>query len=380
MTLSDVLPITIDYTPAATQTAGIGRLVREQVVALLAHDTRRHYQLVYPIGAPYPPSYQSQNVTQQTIPLSAVWQQRLWHRLQMPVPVEWLTGRFALYHATDFLLPHTRLNAPTLLTVHDLSFVRVPEAASPRLRSFLSAAVPRSVQRASHIIADSEATRHDLIDLYRCPPEKISVVLSSVSPRFKPDATRAIRAKYHLGNSPYVLCVGTVQPRKNYARVIQALAALGPTFAEVMLVIAGGKGWLEDEMYCALQATQMTHRVKLLGFVDDADLPALYSQAALTVVASLYEGFGFPVLESMACGTPVIASNISSLPEVAGDAAVLVDPYNVEAIAHAIQQVLSDDCLAQQLRQRGLAQAARFTPQATAHQLAQVYSSALGIG
>lgn len=371
-------PITIDYTPAATQTAGIGRLVREQVAALLAHDTHRPYRLVYPAGADFPPRFEQHNVSLRPIPLPAVWQQRLWHRLRLTLPVEWLSGDFALYHATDFLLPFTRSASPTLLTVHDLSFVRVPEAASPRLRQFLQSAVPRSVQRATHIIADSEATRRDLIELYNCRPEKVSVVLSSVAPYFQPDTTTNIRQKYQLGTSPYLLCVGTVQPRKNYSRVIQALASLGTAWEDVQIVIAGGKGWLEDEMYRTIKQTHMEPRVKLIGFVDDADLPALYSQAACTLVVSLYEGFGFPVLESMACGTPVIAANVSSLPEVAGEAAVLVDPYSVEAIASAIDRVLSDANFAEQLRLSGFEQAAKFTPTATAQQLVHVYSQVLG--
>jgi glycosyltransferase involved in cell wall biosynthesis len=374
-----VYPITIDYTAAATQTAGIGRLVREQVEALIGHDPVTPFRLVYPRGAPHPPHFTQANVQTVTLPLSAIWQQRVWHRLRIPLPIEWLVGRYALYHATDFLLPHTSSKAPTILTVHDLSFERVPDAASPRLRAFLQAAVPRSVRRATHIIADSEATRQDLIELYRCPPEKVSVVLSSVAPRFKPTQDNAVRTKYEIGEHPFFLCIGTVQPRKNYPRVVRALAALGPEWNHVHLVIAGGKGWLEDELYATIASANMAQRVHLIGFADDHDLPALYSAAKCTIAASLYEGFGFPVLESMACGTPVITSAVSSLPEVAGDAALLVDPYDVEALAAAMRRILSDTALAEELRQRGREQAARFTPQATARQLADVYSKVLSM-
>ncbi len=370
-------PITIDYTPAAAQTAGIGRLVREQVEAVLAYDRTTSYRLVYPRGAPHPPQFEQSNVTTTELPLSSVWQQRLWHRLRLPLPVEWFTGEFALYHATDFLRPYVQSQSPTVLTVHDLSFERVPDAASPRLRAFLQAAVPRSVRRATHIIADSEATKQDLIALYGCDAQKISVVLSSVAPRFRPTQDDAIRTKYQIGDHPFLLCVGTVQPRKNYPRVVRALAALGKAWSHVHLVIAGGKGWLEDELYETIAQLNLQNRVHLIGFADDPDLPALYSAAACTVVASLYEGFGFPVLESMACGTPVIASNVSSLPEVAGDAALLVDPYDVEAIADAMRHVLSDTTLTSDLRRRGKAQAARFIPEATAQQLRDVYSKVL---
>lgn len=370
-------PITIDYTPAAAQTAGIGRLVREQVKAVLTHDTLTPYCLVYPRGAPYPPHFEQPNVATTELPLSAVWQQRLWHRLRLPLPVEWFTGRFTLYHATDFLLPHVQSNSPTILTVHDLSFERVPDAASPRLRAFLQAAVPRSVRRTTHIIADSEATKQDLIELYGCNAQKISVVLSSVAPRFHPTQDNSIRMKYKIGDHPFLLCVGTVQPRKNYPRVVRALSSLGEAWSHVHLVIAGGKGWLEDELYKTIVQLNMQERVHLIGFADDQDLPALYSAAECTVVASLYEGFGFPVLESMACGTPVITSNVSSLPEVAGDAALLVDPYDVEAIADAMRRILSDVTFIADLRHRGKAQAAHFTPEATAQRLREVYSKVL---
>jgi len=316
-------------------------------------------------------------VTTREHPLSSLWQQRIWHRLRLPLPVEWFAGKFSIYHATDFLLPHTQSTSPTLLTVHDLSFERVPEAADPRLRTFLQAAVPRSVRRATHIVADSEATRQDLIALYDCPPQKVSVVFSSVAPRFRRTDSPEIQKKYALPNQPFLLCVGTIQPRKNYVRVVRALASLGDAWKDVHLVIAGGRGWLYDELYQTISDLNMTERVHLIGFADDDDLPALYSAAACTVAVSLYEGFGFPVLESMACETPVITSNISSLPEVAGDAAILVDPNSVDEIAAAIRRILSDTSLANELRQRGTAQARRFTPTATAQQLAAVYSKLL---
>jgi glycosyltransferase involved in cell wall biosynthesis len=369
-----VKPIVIDYTPAATQTAGIGRLVREQVEAVLTYDKARQYCLMYPRKALFPPKFSSDNVTICECPFSSLWQQRIWHRLRLPLPVEWFTGEFSIYHATDFLLPHTQSSSPTLLTVHDLSFERVPEAADPRLRTFLQAAVPHSVRRAAHIIADSEATRQDLISLYNCPPQKVSVVLSSVALRFQRTTSAEIRKKYALPDQPFLLCVGTIQPRKNYARVVRALASLGSAWRDIHLVIAGGKGWLYDELYQTIADLNMAERVHFIGFADDDDLPALYSAAVCTVVVSLYEGFGFPVLESMACGTPVIASTVSSLPEVAGDAAILVDPSDVDAIAAAIHHILSDTALVEKLRQRGLAQARRFTPAATAQQLAGVYS------
>lgn len=373
-----MLPVTIDYNPAVSQTAGIGRLVREQVQALLDYDSHTPYRLFFarPSGNVLLP--QASNLSVRTTPVPVEWQLRFWHRLHLPVPVEWLSGRFSLYHATDFVLPPTLPNARTIVTVHDLSFVRTPAAAAPSLKRFLDKVVPRSIQRATHVIADSAATKNDIIELYHCQPEKISVVLSSVSPRFQPvSETPAVRARYGIGDQPYLFSLGTVQPRKNYSRVVRALHSLGNSANDVHLVIAGGSGWLQDELYETIRTTGMQSRVHMIGFADDVDLPALYSGALATVVPSTYEGFGFPVLESMACGTPVITSDVSSLPEVAGEAALLVNPLDVEAIAHAIQRILTDSQLRDTLTAAGYRQAARFTPAMTAQQLVQTYQHVL---
>jgi len=305
----------------------------------------------------------------------------LWHRARLPYPVEAITGRVALLHATDFTLPPTLPGTRTLLTVHDLSFVRVPETASPPLKAYLDAVVPRSVRRAGHVLADSEATRDDLIALYDTPPGKITVLWSGVDARFAPvtDTTvlRAVRERYHLPDGPFLLSVGTVQPRKNYARLIEALARLRQETHDLGLVIAGGKGWLEDPIYAALDQFGLREAVVFTGFADDADLPALYSLARAVALPSLYEGFGLPVLEAMACGTPVVTSNLSSLPEVAGDAALLVNPLDVDELTDALQRLVSDEPLRAALRERGLARAATFTWERAARQLRDVYSQML---
>jgi glycosyltransferase involved in cell wall biosynthesis len=299
----------------------------------------------------------------------------------MPLPVEVFTGRIQVYHATDFTLPPTLPGTRTLLTVHDLSFVRAPEATTPVLKAYLDQVVPRSVRRASFVVADSQATRDDLVEFYGTPPEKITVLYGGVEPAFMPvkdeAARKGVRQRYNIPETPYILSIGTVQPRKNYARLIEAVAELGPEHKDVHLVIAGGRGWLENPIYQAVKDFYLSDRVHFIGFARDEDLPALYSDAVCLAYPSLYEGFGFPVLEAMACGTPAVTSGVSSMPEVAGDAALLIDPYDVDALVDALRRLLTDEPLRSTLITRGFAQAARFTWDRSAHQLRDIYRNLL---
>ncbi|MBL8154833.1 MAG: glycosyltransferase family 4 protein [Anaerolineae bacterium] len=373
--------IGVDYTPAYEQTGGIGRYVRQLLAALASLPDENQYRLfvagVKASSLSNPPGPQ---FGWRTTRISPKWFARLWHRLNLYIPVEAFVGRVDVFHATDFVLPPTLPHTLTLLTVHDLSFVRVPESASPRLKAYLDTLVPRSLKRADYVLADSLATKQDIVDLYRTEAERVEVLLSGVDPVFCPSDSvnfLPIRKKYRIGNSPYLLAVGTVQPRKNYARLIEALSILRAAGLEVELVIAGGKGWLEDPIYAALDQFDMRPHVHFIGFAAEEDLPILYSNALCSVFPSLYEGFGLPILEAMACGTPVVTSNVSSMPEVAGDAALLVDPYDVEAIAHAVRRLIEDSNLRQSLVQSGLDRAKQFTWEKSARQLLQVYQRLL---
>ncbi len=372
-------PIGIDYTPAHEQGAGIGRYVRELIGALARLDPQSAYRL-FVAGTtrsmlPNPPG---DNFTWAPTRLSTLTLARIWQRAGVPIPVNAWTGRLTLFHATDFVLPPVMPGTRTLLTVHDLSFVRAPEAASPRLRAYLNRVVPRSVQRADHILADSQATKDDLIALYGTHADKVTVLLSGVSDRFVPVTdsaqTAAIRAKYGIGDAPYIFSVGTVQPRKNYERLIRALAALPATQREVKLVIAGGQGWLHAPIYQAVTELGLSERVIFPGFAEDVDLPALYSGARLVAYPSLYEGFGLPILEAMRCGTPVLTANTSSLGEVAGDAAVIVDPLDVDSIRDGLLRLLTDDALRTRMIRAGFEQARPFTWERAARTLQDLYA------
>jgi glycosyltransferase involved in cell wall biosynthesis len=319
-----VARIGIDYTAAVQQGAGIGRYVRELIGTLLELDRENDYRLYAASASPLPPT--PFPVTR--LPFHDKWLMRIWHRARLPLPVELVTGRLDLFHSPDFTLPPTLPGVPTVLTVHDLSFVRDPDSADERLRAYLNRVVPRSVRRASHVLADSEATRQDLIDLWEIDPAKITVIYCGVEPRFRPVVDPAVlaevRGRYNLGGGRYVFSISTLQPRKNYRRLIQAFAPLTGRHPDLTLVIAGGKGWKYHEILAEPERLGIGGRVLFPGFVADADLPALLSGAALFAYPSLYEGFGIPILEAMACGTPVIASDRSSLPEVVGDAGLQV--------------------------------------------------------
>ncbi len=372
--------IGIDYTAAAQQSAGIGRYVRELVRALLELDRENEYRLfaACPRRVVAPAGRSARFVR---LPFDDRWLVRTWHRARLPLPVELFTGRIDLFHSPDFTLPPTLPGTRTVLTVHDLSFVRDPDSAHEQLRAYLNTVVPLSVKRAGHIVADSEATRRDLEDLWQTPPEKVTVVYCGVDARFQPvadsAALAAVRAQYHLGEGRYLLAVGTLHPRKNYDSLIRAFAPLASRHADLTLVIAGGHGWRHEETLALPAGLGMADRVRFPGFVRDQDLPALYSGASLLAFPSLYEGFGLPILEAMACGTPVVASDRSSMPEVTGDAGLQVDATDTEAWTAAMDRLLVDSPLAQKLASRGQARAARFTWQAAATLLLGVYRQRL---
>jgi glycosyltransferase involved in cell wall biosynthesis len=378
------LRIGIDYTAAARQGGGIGRYTRELIGAVLAlqpdHDFvllagtaglgdawQRQAQVLRALAAP-------DRLILRTLPLTDDWMARLWHRLRLPLPANLMTGKLDLFYAPDFLLPPLIGDLRTFVTIHDLSFLRHPETFPPQLRAYLESAVPRSAERADAILTDSEATRRDVIDLLGVIPERVTTILLGVSEAFTPDVAPGERAHlqdaYAIGARPYVLAVGTVQPRKNYARLIDAIDRVREA-VDVELIIVGQPGWLADGV---LEAAAARDHVRLLGFVDDADLPALYRQASVLAFPSLYEGFGLPPLEAMACGTPAVASTASSVPEAVGDAGLMVDPLDVAGWADALIAVLTDPDLRADLTEKGLARAAGFTWTRTA----QAWLAAIG--
>lgn len=387
--------IGIDYSSAVHQGAGIGRLTRNVVQALAAldadsspHPSGDEYTLlVQGREIPFPPRPKpSENMRNAAsgIPnpnwrevrtrLSQRWWTRIWHRLHLPFNVEWLIGQVDLFHGPDFVLPPLHPRTRAVVTVHDLSFLHLPHCFEPALLDYLNSAVPRATARADWVLADSESTRRDAIELLGVPEQQTSVLYPGVEPRFQPiqesAALNRVRAQYGLPQS-FILSVGTVQPRKNYVRLVEACTQLD--VEDVHLVIVGGKGWLYQELFDRIKELDLQERVHMTGYVDDADLPALYNLAQVVAQPSLYEGFGIPIVEAMACGIPVVAANNSSLPEAAGDAGLLVDAQDSEALADALSRALIDSQLRRTMIERGLAQAGRFTWQKAAETLHATY-------
>lgn len=382
-----MIRVGIDVTAAVTQGGGIGRYTRELVRAVTAPGKRPDgftYQLFsarQPASLPVPnPIPAGDNIHYHQTRLDARWLYRLWYRLRIPLPVQWYTGKLDLFHSPDFVLPPVSGGIPTLLTVHDLSFVHYPETFTPALRSFLSKSVPWSVARATHILADSQATKDDLSGVWGVPAGKITVLYSGVDNRFRPVTRQAhldaVRHRYAIDDAPYILSLSTIQPRKNYQMLIRAFKPIAANWPH-NLIIGGGKGWLYEETLAEVAKQGLTGRVRFLGFVDDADLPALYTGATLFVFPSLYEGFGLPVLEGMACGVPVLVSDASSLPEVAGEAAVSLSPHDEAAWTDQMHRLLLDAGRRSQMVAAGFRQARGFTWKHAARELRQLYHDLL---
>ncbi|HZR97404.1 MAG TPA: glycosyltransferase family 1 protein [Chloroflexota bacterium] len=295
------------------------------------------------------------------------WEQAL-------LPLELAPERLDLLHGPDFTVP-TRRRCPAIVTVHDLAFLRYPEIQTADSRRHYGQ-VARVVQHVERVIADSACTAADVEALLGVPPARIRVVhlAPTPAPPAGPAEVAAVRARYELPGL-FLLYVGTLEPRKNLGTLLRAFARLGPA-EPARLVLAGPRGWLDEPIMAA--AERLGERVRLLGPVPAADLPALYAAATAFVYPSLYEGFGLPPLEAMAAGTPVLAAKASCLPEVLGDAALFVHPEDEAGLAEALRAVLADAALRADLRARGLARAATFSWERTTAATLAVYREALG--
>jgi glycosyltransferase involved in cell wall biosynthesis len=268
----------------------------------------------------------------------------------------------------------------SVVTIHDLGYLFYPEAHEPAGRRYLDWSTRWNAHQAAAVLADSQATKADLVRAYGAREDKVHVVYLGRDESLKrvtnPLRLASVRAKYDLAQQ-YLLYIGTLQPRKNLQRVVEAFARIcgRPGMAGVQLVLAGKQGWLYQSLLEQVAREGMTEQVVFPGYVPDEDLPAMLSAATAFVFPSLYEGFGIPVLEAGGCGVPVITSNTSSLPEVAGDAALLVDPHDVDAIANAMYRLVTDPELASELRRRGHENVKRFSWEKCARETLAVLES-----
>jgi len=301
----------------------------------------------------------------------------VWEQCVQPFVLRRLGADLA--HGPVFVAP-LAAPCPVVVTVHDLSFVRFPRLFRPANRLYLGALTRLSARRARRVIAVSAHAADETAHLLGVPRARIDVVYHGVDPQFRPLPAETVQRFRAAAGLPerFVLFLGTLEPRKNLVRLVEAFARLRDP--ALKLVIAGGRGWYDEEVHARVEALELNDRVVFPGYVPAEDLPLWYNAAAVFAFPSLYEGFGMPVLEAEACGTPVLTSNCSALPEAAGDGALLVDPLQVEAIAAGLERLFHDETLRGELRQRGLAHAARFTWQQTAAETVAVYRRALAGG
>lgn len=301
------------------------------------------------------------------------WRLAVWLGQLARVGFDRLLPDADLYHATEHLLMPLQ-GIQTVLTVHDLIYELFPEHHKRLNRWYLKLAMPLYCRRADQIITISSSSKRDLVQWYGVPEAKITVVHEAASAAFSPpsaEAKEAARRRYGLSD-PFIICVGTIEPRKNLTRLLDAMSQVARMGVTCELALVGKTGWLYEPILRHL-ASAPTVRCRLLGYVPDDELCALYGAATLSVLPSLYEGFGLPVLEAMACGTPVACSRASSVPEIAADAAVYFDPLEVQDMAQVIHSVLTQKELQASLQARGLHRAAQFSWARTAQETIAVY-------
>lgn len=353
------LRVALDLQAAARQPTGIG-----SYAAALAEGLRETGEVeVLPI-------------TWGRDPVMRLHRRLEWQQIQLP----WRAARSGadVLHVTGFDAPFWQ-PLPTVVTVHDLIGMLFPQNLPPVARFYWSRWLPWSVRRARHIIADSHYTKSDIVQLLRVPASRVTVVELGVDARFSPqppDQIAAVRQRRDLPRR-FALYVGTIEPRKGLDTLLSAWAPVAQSLPDIHLVIAGKPGWYVERLHTQVDKLGLARRVHWTGYVPDADLPALYGAAEVFVFPSRYEGFGLTPLEAMACGVPVVSSNAAALPEVIGEAGLLVPPDDVPALAAMLQLALTQPALRAELRARGLGRAREFTWQRTALLTRQVYDAAL---
>jgi glycosyltransferase involved in cell wall biosynthesis len=302
----------------------------------------------------------------------------LWEQLIQPIVLR--QRGVDLLHAMAFAGPLVA-PCPFVVTVYDLSFYHHPEAFRPWNRLYLSIFTKLSTRRARRVIAISESTKRDVVTMLGVPPDRVDVAYCGVDEALRPLPTTDVALFRNERGLPdrFILFLGTLEPRKNVQTLIRAYGRWHELESGIpQLVVAGGKGWYYDQIFSEVEGLGLTSHVIFPGYVIQEELPWWYNAAEFFVYPSRFEGFGLPVLEAMACGTPVVTTNVAALPEVAGDAALLVPPDDEAQLVEAMRRVSNDESLRQEMVSKGLAQAANFTWARTACQTVNTYDRALG--
>ena len=300
----------------------------------------------------------------------------LWGRLDGP-PVEWFIGRADVVHGTNFVVPPTR-RAAAVVSVHDLTPLHHPELCDAATLAY-PGLIRRALRRGAWVHADSAFVAGEVVEAFGADPGRVRVVHPGVPDLPAPGETGvedALRRLLPPGTGRYVLSVGTAEPRKDLPGLVRAFGEVATSHADVSLVLAGPPGWGEDALAESVAASPAPERIVRTGWVDDADLAALLSRATVLAFPSLYEGFGFPPLQAMRAGVPVVATGAGSLPEVLGDAALLVEPRDVGSLAGALERCLADLSVRRRLMAAGSAWAARFSWESCGAGLEQLYRDA----
>lgn len=370
--------IALDYTAGIRQPAGIGTYARSLVGAMLAQDTENQYTLLTngrpTTERPFP---SAANVRGRSIGIPDRYVNVLWYRWRVPIPATLFSGKADIYHGLDFVLPPLGKKIRKVVTVYDLAFLEHPEYAVPSLAAYLTKVVPQAIESADVVATISHEVSRTLVEHFQTPQEKLTVIPCGVDAHFRritdPVILAATSNKFGLKH-PLVLGVGTLEPRKNHIGLIKAFyQAQKRKNGPAMLAIAGGKGWLYEETQNLVAELKLEKKVRFLGRVTDLELVSLYSMADAFAFPSFFEGFGIPPLEAMACGAPVITSDTSSLPEVAGDAALLVDPHDTDALAAAITRIIENQQVQEELRQKGYERIQQYTWAMAAKKMLAVY-------
>lgn len=375
--------ITIDVSPAVHKRAGLGRYADELVHALAPQMAQQGLglRLFYTEAATATPTGLLATLPTSTTNLGyKPWRLSALASQFLRIGRDKIYGNPALIHATDHLLPHVR--AKSVFTLHDLIFEIFPEHHKVYNHLFLKLMMRRFLNAATHIICVSEHTKRDAERLYGIDPAKMTVIYEAADANYQPatvnDKARhaAVRDQYGLPER-YILHVSTIEPRKNLGRLLEAFGALKGEFPDLKLVLVGKKGWLYEPFFEQLKASGLEKEVIFPGFVAEADLPLFYQMATVFCFPSVYEGFGLPPLEALSSGCAVVCSNASSLPEVVGEAGVLVNPTNVGEITTALRRVLTDEGLRLDLQARGPLQSSQFSWEKAAAQTIGIYQMLL---
>jgi glycosyltransferase involved in cell wall biosynthesis len=371
--------VTIDARYVAATQSGVGIYTANLVEALAALDSDNLY--TYIIREGQPTLHVGENFRPWTTRISFEnhWVGDLWQNCYLPFRLR--ARQVDLFHGPAVFLPLAKLGFHTVVTIHDLVAFRFPETIPVKYGLYMRLMINLAVRSADRVIAASLQTRRDLVERLRVPAEKIAVIHEGLDSSFEPvrDPARLaeVRRRYGL-RAPYILFVGNLEPRKNLVRLIEAFGRLKERHTlPHQLVVAGKRGWLYRPIFETVERLGLREDVVFTGYAASDDLPALYAMADLFAFPSLYEGFGLPVLEAMACGTPVLTARTGSLPEVAGDAAWYVDPLDVEALADGMARILTDSGTRTDLVERGALQAKRFSWARTAAATLEIYRRTL---